>query len=95
MRDVGRRPESVVGNWEAEFHKWIGPQCGVKAVKDFGRDFGEFRKDASLRVLIISYETFRIHVEEVQDIGFHMVVADEAHRRSQGVTTALLANPRS
>ncbi|EMD44466.1 DNA repair protein, putative [Entamoeba histolytica KU27] len=76
-------PQSLIGNWEKEFKKWLGVeripvQTGSsdssmkEKVNDFIRDY--------IPVLIISYEQVRSHVETLKKTKIGLIVCDEGHR---------------
>lgn len=78
-------PASLVKNWGNEFDKWLGGRCKYVAVAVTGSlqvqgAFSAFKYGRDIRVLIVSYETFRGHVQEVADAGIDLVVCDEAHK---------------
>ncbi|KAI1306524.1 DNA repair and recombination -like protein [Halotydeus destructor] len=84
-------PSSLVKNWANEIIKWLKtafPKPPNALVCEGGK---EVRKDlqqymaASGRmifnpVLIISYETFRMHAEVLQSADIGLVICDEGHR---------------
>ena len=77
-------PASLIGNWCAEFSRWLGKRCAVKAldaVKSVvaSRILENYKQSAGSEVLIMSYDMFRRHVESLYDcVG--VVVCDEGHR---------------
>ncbi|KZV71733.1 hypothetical protein PENSPDRAFT_675209 [Peniophora sp. CONT] len=80
-------PSSVVGNWAREFTKWgyfeVGVYAGAKEERDAVlRDFTYGRLD----VLLTSFDSARIHIQDLNDLPFTVLIVDEAHR---------LKNPRS
>ncbi|CAJ1367319.1 unnamed protein product [Effrenium voratum] len=88
-------PSSLCGNWRAEVKKWIGErrlkpmtiECGGGREKVLGQ-LRNFRDFASQRLLIISYDMLRRHVEVVDDVC-DLLICDEGHRlRSHGTATS-------
>ncbi|CUS11245.1 unnamed protein product [Tuber aestivum] len=84
-------PSSLVGNWESELVKWLGKD----AINPFAID-GKVSKaelKAQLKqwaissgrsvvrpVLIVSYESLRLHVSDLASIPIGLLLADEGHR---------------
>ena len=80
-------PASLVGNWAAEFKKWLGPErIDPKVVeggdKDAQKSFEEFALSSQRRynVLITSYETLTAKSEALARANIDLLVCDEAHR---------------
>ena len=78
-------PASLVSNWASEFAKWTKNKCAIVAVAEKCRDkvigqFTNFRYSKEARVLVSSYESFRLHARLVKDCKIDLVVCDEAHR---------------
>ncbi|KAJ9537882.1 hypothetical protein OSB04_030615 [Centaurea solstitialis] len=80
-------PTSLVSNWEAEIKKWIGERVKLVALCESSREdvissIDNFRSPHSkLQVLIVSYETFRMHSSKFNDSGScDLLICDEAHR---------------
>ena len=81
-------PTSLVANWMNEFNKWLGEKVQCIAAdgnsqKEKLKQIRRFTKDRLNKVhaLIISYETFRIYVDEFQGNGIcDLLICDEAHR---------------
>lgn len=92
-------PSSLVQNWSSELEKWTKGKCMHVAVSETTRDkvigqFTSFRYSFSVRVLICSYEAFRIHKKLVEDSPIDLIVCDEAHRLKNEKTqiSACIAN---
>lgn len=93
-------PTSLVGNWEAEIKKWVGERVKLVALCESTRDdviscIENFTSPRShLQVLIVSYETFRMHSSKFNQSGScDLLICDEAHRlkNDQTLTNRALA----
>ncbi|XP_042368806.1 DNA repair and recombination protein RAD54-like isoform X2 [Plectropomus leopardus] len=82
-------PSSLVRNWYNEVGKWLGGRVTPVAIdggsKDgIDRQLVNFISQHGLRVptpiLIISYETFRLHAEVLHKGKVGLVICDEGHR---------------
>ncbi|XP_075477165.1 protein CHROMATIN REMODELING 25 isoform X2 [Primulina tabacum] len=80
-------PTSLVSNWEAEIKKWVGERVKLVALCESTREDvisgidGFTNPFNPLQVLIISYETFRIHSSKFNQSGScDLLICDEAHR---------------
>ncbi|KAL5541100.1 hypothetical protein UlMin_043386 [Ulmus minor] len=94
-------PTSLVSNWEAEIKKWVGERVQLIALCESTRDdvvsgIDRFTNPhSSLQVLIVSYETFRMHSSKFgQDESCDLLICDEAHRlkNDQTITNRALAS---
>ncbi|XAR72893.1 DNA helicase [Bertholletia excelsa] len=93
-------PTSLVSNWEAEIYKWVGERIQLLALCESTRDdvvsgIDSFASPCShLQVLIVSYETFRMHSSKFNyDGSCDLLICDEAHRlkNDQTLTNRALA----
>ncbi|WOK93990.1 DNA repair and recombination protein RAD54 isoform X1 [Canna indica] len=93
-------PTSLVSNWEAEINKWIGGKVKLLSLCESTRadvvlGIESFLKPCSIfQVLIISYETFRMHSSKFEKSGScDLLICDEAHRlkNDQTLTNRALA----
>ncbi|XP_073030332.1 protein CHROMATIN REMODELING 25-like [Primulina eburnea] len=80
-------PTSLVSNWEAEIKKWVGERVKLVALCESTREDvisgidGFTNPFNPLQVLIISYETFRMHSSKFDQSGScDLLICDEAHR---------------
>ncbi|KAL6912084.1 hypothetical protein ACP4OV_000889 [Aristida adscensionis] len=93
-------PTSLVSNWESEIIKWLKGRVQLLALCESTRadvlsGIENFLKPLSrLQVLIISYETFRMHSSKFEKPGScDLLICDEAHRlkNDQTLTNKALA----
>ncbi|KAL7059448.1 hypothetical protein AAHC03_013676 [Spirometra sp. Aus1] len=82
-------PSSLVKNWYNEINKWLGLKVRPLAIDsgskdDIDRNLASFLAQRPPRVanpiLIISYETFRLHAAELHKGTVGLVMCDEGHR---------------
>ncbi|XP_045905125.1 DNA repair and recombination protein RAD54-like isoform X1 [Micropterus dolomieu] len=82
-------PSSLVRNWYNEVEKWLGGRVTPVAIdggskEGIDRQLVNFISQHGLRVptpiLIISYETFRLHAEVLHKGKVGLVICDEGHR---------------
>lgn len=80
-------PTSLVSNWDNECIKWLNGKVRTMPICDSSREevidsISEFLSPRNpAQVLIISYETFRIHAERFTSSGTcDLLICDEAHR---------------
>ncbi|GJN22373.1 hypothetical protein PR202_gb09929 [Eleusine coracana subsp. coracana] len=94
-------PTSLVSNWESEISKWLKGKVQLLALCESTRadvlsGVESFLKPLSrLQVLIISYETFRMHSSKFERPGScDLLICDEAHRlkNDQTLTNKALAS---
>ncbi|KAJ8548487.1 hypothetical protein ON010_g11185 [Phytophthora cinnamomi] len=87
-------PTSLVKNWDDEIIKWLHGRVKtvalyeakretvIKGIKQFIEGSKRPRPGFSAQVLIISYETFRMHAQKFADTPecCELLICDEAHR---------------
>lgn len=87
-------PTSLVSNWESECEKWLCGRLRVLALAEASREDVECGVDRflsaanPLQVLIISYETFRLHAPRfaARPWACDLLLCDEAHRLKNDAT---------
>ncbi|KAL9276140.1 hypothetical protein ACSQ67_026312 [Phaseolus vulgaris] len=93
-------PTSLVSNWEAEIKKWVGERVRLVALCESTREdvvsaIDSFTSpERNLQVLIVSYETFRMHSSKFSSSdSCDLLICDEAHRlkNDQTITNRALA----
>ncbi|KAH0681279.1 hypothetical protein KY284_022364 [Solanum tuberosum] len=94
-------PTSLVSNWEAEISKWVGERVKLVALCESTRDDvvsgieSFINPRSNIQVLIVSYETFRMHSSKFSNSGScDLLICDEAHRlkNDQTLTNRALAS---
>lgn len=81
-------PTSLVGNWEAEARKFLRGRLRVLALCECSREeaaqsLSRFLSPQGEQVLVVSYETFRIHAPKFNKSGAcDLLICDEVRRRS-------------
>lgn len=82
-------PSSLVKNWDKEIRKWLGSRVNPLAVDsgskaDIDKNLDGFMRQQGRRcptpILIISYETFRLHAAMLHRSEVGLVLCDEGHR---------------
>lgn len=82
-------PSSLVKNWYNEIHKWLGGKIEPLAIdggskSDIDKQLTSFMNTYGRRpvnpVLILSYETFRLHASVLHQGEVGLVLCDEGHR---------------
>ncbi|XP_041475645.1 DNA repair and recombination protein RAD54-like [Lytechinus variegatus] len=82
-------PSSLVKNWYNEIRKWLGGKVNALAVDSGTKDEIDKNLDAFMQqqgrrnptpILIISYETFRLHAEVLHKGEVGLIICDEGHR---------------
>lgn len=89
-------PVSLVGNWSAEFKKWLTTSCPEILDPTRGHAFdsslNKFAECDGHAVFICSYEAYRAREERFKSIALSLVTLDEAHKvknHASGVTMSL------
>ncbi|KAI8867327.1 hypothetical protein GQ42DRAFT_164865 [Ramicandelaber brevisporus] len=85
-------PSSLVPNWVNELKKWLGPQLFIQPLACDGKSkpeklnedlkrFSNAQGRANIhKVLIISYETLRLHIDILGKGQYGLMLCDEGHR---------------
>ncbi|XP_050421468.1 DNA repair and recombination protein RAD54B-like isoform X2 [Adelges cooleyi] len=88
-------PSSLVGNWQNEFVRWLGRDRLRLFVIDQKRKPSEFLQlpARNYPVLIISYDMLIRYIEDIEKIGFDLIVCDEGHRlKNNAIRTSTALN---
>ncbi|KAH9511341.1 DNA repair and recombination protein RAD54-like [Dermatophagoides farinae] len=82
-------PSSLVKNWYNEINKWLGCRINASAIdggskEEIDRKLGSFIQTIGRHccqpILIISYETFRLHTDILHSGDIGLVIGDKGHR---------------
>ncbi|KAK9916056.1 hypothetical protein WJX75_007902 [Coccomyxa subellipsoidea] len=80
-------PTSLVSNWDSECGKWLKGRVRTLPLSESSREdvissISDFlRPNTMYQVLILSYETFRLHSERLKgENACDLLICDEAHR---------------
>lgn len=88
-------PASLVKNWANELTKWLGPNAitpfaidGKASKEDLTRQLRQWAissgRSVTRPVIIVSYETLRLNVEELKHTKIGLLFCDEGHRLKNG-----------
>jgi DNA repair and recombination protein RAD54 and RAD54-like protein len=79
-------PSSLVKNWDKEITKWLNGRANSLPIDSGKRDeiikqlhqfMNQFGPRVGTPVIIISYETFRLYVDILQEKEIGLVICDE------------------
>lgn len=88
-------PASLVKNWANELVKWLGPNAispfaidGKATKEELTRQLRQWAiasgRSVTRPVIIVSYETLRLNVEELKHTKIGLLFCDEGHRLKNG-----------
>ncbi|RMZ87538.1 hypothetical protein DV736_g5229, partial [Chaetothyriales sp. CBS 134916] len=95
-------PASLVKNWANELVKWLGPN----AINPFAVDGKATKEELTSQlkqwaivsgrqvtrpVLIVSYESLRLNIDELKDVKIGLMLCDEGHRLKNADSNTYLA----
>ena len=72
-------PAGVIEQWTREFGKWLGLNVDVFHGQDRMALLQRARAGV-VRIMVSSYDTFRINIEELGSIDWDFIIFDEAHK---------------
>jgi DNA repair and recombination protein RAD54 and RAD54-like protein len=95
-------PSSLVRNWANELVKWLGKDAITPFAIDGRASKAELTtqmkqwaiasgRSITRPVLIVSYETLRLNVEELKDTKIGLLLCDEGHRLKNGESQTFMA----
>ncbi|KAJ3805914.1 SNF2 family N-terminal domain-containing protein [Lentinula lateritia] len=74
-------PVTLINNWKAEFHKWLGRDRVGVSICDRNTDTTKtFASSPRQQVLIVGYERLRTIMSQIYFCRVGLVVCDEGHR---------------
>lgn len=95
-------PASLVKNWANELTKWLGPNAitpfaidGKASKEELTRQLRQWAiasgRSITRPVIIVSYETLRLNVEELKHTKIGLLFCDEGHRLKNGDSNTFTA----
>ncbi|KAK0611185.1 P-loop containing nucleoside triphosphate hydrolase protein [Immersiella caudata] len=95
-------PSSLVRNWANELVKWLGADAitpfaidGKASKEELTRQLRQWAissgRAVTRPVIIVSYETLRLNVEELKNTSIGLMLCDEGHRLKNGDSQTFMA----
>ncbi|XP_037044060.1 DNA repair and recombination protein RAD54B-like [Bradysia coprophila] len=86
-------PSSLVENWDKEIKKWLGQLRAYTFQIDSKHKIHDFANAKHIPFLLISYEMFTKHFDELKTVHFDIMICDEGHRlKNQAVKVSTMLN---
>lgn len=73
-------PQSVTGNWLSELDTWGYFEHGVYGSESARTGVLRKFESGQLDVLVVSHEFAKLHIEDLRELHFSVIFADEAHK---------------
>ena len=95
-------PASLVKNWANELTKWLGPSAptpfaidGKASKEELTSQLRQWAivsgRQVTRPVLIVSYESLRLNVDELKDVKIGLLLCDEGHRLKNADSNTYIA----
>lgn len=95
-------PASLVKNWANELVKWLGPSAptpfaidGKATKEELTSQLRQWAiasgRQVTRPVLIVSYESLRLNIEELKDVKIGLLLCDEGHRLKNADSNTYMA----